>query len=183
VPAGARPTTGRAREALLSRWCERLAGATVADLFAGSGAVGLDALAQGAEAAVFVESSERAIAALRQNAAALGVDARCRILRLRLPVGLGRLAPEWSGRLDLVFADPPYGFDGWERLLTAVAPLLAPEAELAAEHSRRESLPQRAGGLAAVDRRLYGETALTFFRSEESGEERPEAGAGNRPAP
>lgn len=176
VPAGARPTTGRAREALLSRWHERLPGATLLDLFAGSGAVGFDALARGAERVLFVESSERAVAALRRNAAALGMDERCRTLRLRLPAGLGRLAPDWAGRLGLVFADPPYAFSGWGELLAGVAPLLAPDAELAAEHSRRERLPERAGGLAAVDRRLYGETALTFFRSEDPGEEAREAG-------
>ncbi|HSM50435.1 MAG TPA: RsmD family RNA methyltransferase [Thermoanaerobaculia bacterium] len=183
VPAGARPTTGRAREALLSRWQERLPGAVVLDLFAGSGAVGLGALARGAAEVLFVESSESAIAALRRNAAAMGVAGRCRILRLGLPGGLGRLAPEWSARLDLAFADPPYGFAGWGELLAAVSPLLASDAELAAEHSRRESLPERAGRLVAVDRRLYGETALSFYRREKPGEAYPEADLEDRPVP
>jgi 16S rRNA (guanine966-N2)-methyltransferase len=183
VPAGARPTTGRAREALLSRWQERLPGAVVLDLFAGSGSVGFGALARGAAEVVFVESSRLAIAALRRNAEAMGVAERCRILRLDLPAGLGHLAREWSGRLDLAFADPPYGFAGWEELLAAASPLLAPDAELAAEHPRRESLPERAGGLAAVDRRLYGETSLSFYRCEALGEEDPGTGLEERVAP
>jgi 16S rRNA (guanine966-N2)-methyltransferase len=161
VPAGARPTEGRVREALFSIWGERLSGARVLDLFAGSGVVGLEALGRGALSVLAVDEGARAMAALEENAERLKASGFT-VRRLSLPKGLTRLAEQ--GPFDLVFADPPYDFDAYEELLVGTAPLLAPDGEVAVEHAGRRALPVVAGPLVRVDERRYGESALAFYR-------------------
>jgi 16S rRNA (guanine966-N2)-methyltransferase len=162
VPPGARPTEGRVREALFSIWSDRLDGARVLDLFAGSGAVALEAIGRGALSALAVDENLRAVKTLEANAGRLGehlVDIR----RLTLPAGLARLA-ERTGPFDLVFADPPYNFPLYDELLLGIIPLLARDAEVAVEHSSRRELPLEAGTLTRVDVRRYGESAMSFYR-------------------
>lgn len=158
VPPGARPTEGRVREALFSIWSDRLDQARVLDLFAGSGVVGLEALSRGALAVLFVDDSLRAVKILESNAAQVGEGVEIR--KLPLPAGLARL----TGPYDLVFADPPYAFAGYEALLAGIAPLLAPDGEIVVEHSSRTDLPIEAGRLVRTDVRRYGESALSFYR-------------------
>ena len=164
VPRDVRPTGGRVREALFSIWAERLDGARVLELFAGSGAVALEALGRGAAAATAVECEPRALAALATNAERLGERAGLTVRRGALPAELGRLARSGAGPFDLVFADPPYGYTAHEALLKALEPLLAPDAEVVLEHSVKAEPPAEAGGLVRVDRRRYGESALSFYR-------------------
>ena len=164
VPPGARPTEGRVREALFSIWSGRLDGARFLDLFAGSGVVALEALSRGALAALAVDDDPRAVKALEANAARLG-ERLLGIRRLALPGGLARLAEQGSGPFDLVFADPPYNFALYDELLQALPSLLAPDAEVAVEHSSRRDLPLEAGPLTRVDVRRYGESAVSFYRS------------------
>lgn len=161
VPKGARPTEGRVREALFSIWRDRLPGARLLDLFAGSGVVGLEALGRGALAVLAVDEGARSVAALEANAERLGT-ASFVIRKVVLPIGMGKLAPD--GPFDLVFADPPYDFAVYEDLLRGIAPLLAEDAEVAIEHSSRRELPVAAGPLVRVDERRYGESALSFYR-------------------
>jgi 16S rRNA (guanine966-N2)-methyltransferase len=160
VPPGARPTEGRVREALFSIWSDRLAGARVLDLFAGSGVVGLEALGRGALSALAVDQGMQAVKTLEANAGKLG-EGLLEIRRLTLPEGLDRLPP---GAFDLVYADPPYNFAAYGELLEAVAPLLAADAEVALEHSSRRELPIEVGPLTRVDVRRYGESAISFYR-------------------
>ena len=169
VPAGARPTEGRVREALFSIWRERLDGCRFLDLFAGSGVVGLEAAGRGALSVLCVDQDVRALRAIAASAGRLGetlLDTR----RLTLPGGLGALAAAGAGRgagsFDLVFADPPYRFDAFEPLLLALPPLLTADAEIAVEHSARRDLPPTAGRLVRTDLRRYGESALAFYRLE-----------------
>jgi 16S rRNA (guanine966-N2)-methyltransferase len=161
VPPGARPTEGRVREALFSMWSGRLEGARVLDLFAGSGAVGLEAAGRGALSVLCVDESVPAVKTLEANAARLGVKL-VEIRRLHLPPGLARLVSD--GPFDLVYADPPYNFGPYEELLAGVAPLLAADAEVAVEHASRRSLPVEVGGLTRVDTRRYGEGTVSFYR-------------------
>jgi 16S rRNA (guanine966-N2)-methyltransferase len=163
VPPGARPTEGRVREALFSIWSDRIEGARVLDLFAGSGVVGLEALGRGALTALAVDESLRAVKTLEANAGKLG-ERLLEIRRLPLPGGLARLAAAGSGPFDLVYADPPYNFNLYPDLLAAVPPLMAVDAEVAVEHSSRRELPLEAGGLTRVDVRRYGESAISFYR-------------------
>jgi len=160
VPPGARPTEGRVREALFSIWSDRLENARVLDLFAGSGVVGLEAVGRGALSALAVDDNLQTIKILEANAALLK-DKGIKVRRLTLPAGLSRL----TGPFDLVFADPPYAFEAYGELLTGVAPLLAPDGEVAIEHSSRREMPLEAGPLVRVDVRRYGESSLSFYRS------------------
>ena len=166
VPRDARPTGGRVREALFSIWGERVEGARVLELFAGSGAVALEALGRGAAAATAVERDPRALAALAANAERLGERAALTVRRGALPAELARLARRGAGPFDLAFADPPYRFTAWTELLAGLAPLLAEDGEAVIEHSIRSVPPDEAAGLVRVDRRRYGESALSFYRRD-----------------
>jgi 16S rRNA (guanine966-N2)-methyltransferase len=164
VPAGARPTEGRVREALFSIWGERIAGVRFLDLFAGSGVVGLEAAGRGARSVLAVDADPRAVRIVEQNAGSVGVE-RFAVRRLTLPAGLARLLAEGAGPFDLVFADPPYVFAAYGSLLEAAAPLLADEdAEIVVEHASRSELPAAAGPLARFAVRRYGEGSLSFYR-------------------
>jgi 16S rRNA (guanine(966)-N(2))-methyltransferase RsmD len=160
VPPGARPTEGRVREALFSIWSDRLQGARVLDLFAGSGAVALEALGRGALSALAVDQGIQAVKTLEANAGKLG-EGLLEIRRLTLPEGLSRLQ---AGAFDLIYADPPYNFGAYGELLDGAAPLLAQDAEIAVEHSSRREMPIEAGSLTRVDVRRYGESAISFYR-------------------
>jgi len=163
VPPGARPTEGRVREALFSIWQDRLDGARVLDLFAGSGVVALEAVGRGALSVLAVDDDPRAIKTLQANAGRLGeclVDVR----RLALPGGLARLVEQGAGPFDLVYVDPPYDYDPYAETLQALVPLLAADAEVAVEHSSRRDLPAEAGPLTRLDVRRYGESAISFYR-------------------
>ncbi len=110
-----RPTTSRVREAVFNSLHSRgwLQGADVLDLFAGSGALGLEALSRGAATATFMESARPALAALRANIGATGFGDRCRVVPGEVMGELVRL----GGDFDVALCDPPYGFDAWEDLL------------------------------------------------------------------
>jgi 16S rRNA (guanine966-N2)-methyltransferase len=148
-----RPTTDRVREAWFSIVGDAVVGARVLDLFAGSGALGLEALSRGAAHVTFVELAAPSLAALRANVAELGVEEQVAIRRaeaLRFVAALGGLA------YDLAFADPPYGTGQAEALCDRW--LESPFARiLGVEHPARVVLP-------AADSRRYGNTALTFLR-------------------
>ena len=163
VPEGSRPSSSRVREALFSIWGERIAGCRFLDLFAGSGAVGIEALSRGAELAVLVEGSGRRFRGLAANLSDLDLR-RCEARRLDLPRELTKLSSEYRESFDLIFADPPYAFSALERLLDGCEELLAQGGELAIEHSRRVSTPAESGGLARVDQRSYGESSMSFYR-------------------
>lgn len=162
VPGHTRPTEGRVREALFAIWAAEVDGCSFLDLFAGSGAVALEAISRGALSATAVESDPRALRTLAANATRLGERA-VTVRRGSLPGDLASLAAEVA-RFDLVFADPPYRYPAYPDLLAAVAPLLATDGELAVEHSCRRDLPLEHGGLVRVDRRRYGESCLSFYR-------------------
>ena len=131
VPAGVRPTSGRVREALLDSWQTRLAGASVLDLFAGSGAVGLEALGRGAASLVGLEARPRVLSQARA-AYERWSGGRAEARRAVLPEDL--VASVGDRRFDLVFADPPYDFERLPELVAACAALMAPEGELVVEH-------------------------------------------------
>ncbi len=177
VPKGIRPTEGRVREALAAIWGERLDGARVLDLFAGSGAMGLEAISRGASWVTFVESGPKVLSALRRNAEELATN-RYEILRRALPAGLRR-APEQG--YDLLFADPPYGFGQHEEMLRRVASWARMGALLTVERSRRDPMPSPEAPWRQLDERVYGETALSLFElagigSEVGGEAAVESG-------
>ncbi len=150
---GVRPTTDRVREAWMSILGRRLAGAAVADLFAGSGALGLEALSRGAAHVTFVERSRRAIVVLERNIRSLGADGVASVVRGDALAHLNRLDPS---RCDLALADPPYG-RGHARRLVAVFARRPFARELWVEHRADEALPPD----VPVRQRRYGDTVLT----------------------
>jgi len=143
----------------------RLPGARVLDLFAGAGGVGLEALSRGAAEVVFVERDARAVAALRENVAALGVAAAARVKRgdvLRELEGLYRAGE----RFDVVFLDPPYDAGLVETTLESLGGGGLPLAEgwVIAQHFTKRAPAERVGSLFAFRTRRFGETTLTFYR-------------------
>jgi 16S rRNA (guanine966-N2)-methyltransferase len=131
---------------------EAIQGARVLDLFAGSGALGLEALSRGAAGAEFVELNPPSLAALRANIEALGVEDRVRVHRGDALRFAGRLEP---GAYDLAFADPPYAHDAAERLVTLFR--RSPFARiLSVEHRADQPVD-------GDETRRYGDTAVTFI--------------------
>lgn len=159
--AGVRPTTDRVREALFNLLAARLSfsGAHVLDLFAGSGALGLEALSRGAAACTFVEQSPKVLRLARENAAALGVEAACRFVRAD---ALRYLRRPPATRFDLAFADPPYALDALPDLPALVRPFLAGEGLFVLEHDARHAF---ADDPSCVLARAYGRTVLSIFES------------------
>lgn len=158
-----RPTSDRVREALFSilAGSGSIEGAEVLDLFAGSGALAIEALSRGASSAVLVDSSVAAVAAIRRNLSAVGVDAEVRRQDvLRYLEGARRDARLY----DLVFLDPPYRHASTlgQELSTALGPVLAPGARVVTESDRRAPLGL---DLRLLDERRYGDTLIRIHGS------------------
>ena len=161
-----RPTSERVREALFSLLGPHVAAARVLDLFAGTGALGIEALSRGASRTVFMEQDHAALAVLRANIAALQLgDAEAEVRRAGALAGL-RAAAAGGETYDLVFVDPPYAeVPLWAReLADALPPVLAPHAFVAVESARRAPLRLQ---LEIWRERRYGDTSLTIHRHDE----------------
>jgi 16S rRNA (guanine966-N2)-methyltransferase len=152
APPGARPTADRVKEALFSILGDRVAGARVLDLFAGSGALGIEALSRGAASATFVDSDARAVAAIRANLR----EADAVVARRDAAVFLRTTADQY----DLVFLDPPYrhGARLGRELSGPVAAVLAPGGLVVTESDRRTPLDLPT--LSREDERRYGDTLI-----------------------
>jgi 16S rRNA (guanine966-N2)-methyltransferase len=139
-----------------------LEGARVLDLFAGTGALGLEALSRGSRFCQFVDDDAATRGLIRRNADGLGVIGQCKIWR-RDATKLGRCAPQPA--FDLVFADPPYGKgQGHKALASLVAGgWLAPGAVVVLEEAEKAEVAE-VPGLALLDRRVYGDTQVRFYR-------------------
>ncbi|WP_448061424.1 16S rRNA (guanine(966)-N(2))-methyltransferase RsmD [Cellulomonas hominis] len=168
VPAkGTRPTSERVREALFSR-LEHLGvvdDARVLDLFAGSGALGLEAVSRGAAQAVLVDAARAAADVCRKNVRTLGVADRVTVVTERAERYVTRpVATPW----DLVLVDPPYDVadDDLTGILAALGPEVAPDGVVVVERSSRTPAPTWPGALTALDTRPYGETHLHLARAE-----------------
>jgi 16S rRNA (guanine966-N2)-methyltransferase len=149
-----RPTADRVREAWMSILQHDLPGARVLDVFAGSGALGLEALSRGAEHADFVEISRRSLDALHRNVAALGATPHCTIHRADALRFIEHLRP---GEYDIAFADPPYGIGLAAKVVSHW--LEVPFAEiLTVEHGIKETLPTKGAT------KKYGDTGVTVYR-------------------
>src|SRR5262245_59097778 len=153
APSGGatRPTTDRVREAILNALnsLDVIVDSSVADLYAGSGALGFEALSRGAARCTFVESDRRALSAIHDNIASLGVSGRSRVVAGDVVAMLARVS------CDVAFADPPYGFDDWGRVLVALdADLLVAEAQNAVD---------AVNGWEQQRVRRYGRTWVTFL--------------------
>lgn len=165
VPRGhrVRPTPERVREAWMNMLGPELAGASVLDLFAGSGALGLEALSRGAARVTFVETDARALECLRANIEELGAGDRSTVVRSDVFGFLGRSGPEL---FDIALADPPYGTGAAAKLIERYG--RRPFARvLSVEHGYKEEVALPAG---AIERR-YGDTVLVLIYADDLEEE------------
>jgi 16S rRNA (guanine966-N2)-methyltransferase len=162
-----RPTADRVRVTLFDVIGPAVAGARVLDLFAGTGAVGIEALSRGAARVVLVERDQSALRALRANLATLGASrAAARVLAGDVLQLLPTIGAE-EGTFDFVFIDPPYGTTLAGRTLEALAAarVCRDGSEVVVQHSTRTVLPVVSGLVAHRRPRRFGDTALTFLRA------------------
>lgn len=160
-----RPTGDRAREAVFNILSNRLHQTAVLDLFAGSGALGVEALSRGAASAVFVELDRKNGKALEENLTRLGITAGQVITGDFRQVGR-RLAAQ-KRRFGLILLDPPYEADYYFEALSLARELLADGGTIVVEHDRRWTSPEAVSGLIREDLRLYGRNAMSFYRMVE----------------
>ncbi len=159
---GLRPTSDRLRETLFNVLASRVEGARVLDAYAGTGAVGIEALSRGAAHVTFVEQDRRAQRLIETNLERCRIENRYAIIR----VGFAGAARQVTEPFDLLFLDPPYGADTLQQALEIAAPLVGPGALLVIEHARRDDSLASLGTLARVRKLESGDSALSFYRHE-----------------
>lgn len=151
--SGLRPTSDKLRETLFNVLAPRMIGARVLDGYAGTGAVGIEALSRGAAEVVFVDRDVRARTLVAANLARCGVAGGCAIIRA---------AFDALGVFDIVLLDPPYD-DSPEQVLADSAALIAPSGVLVLEHARRRAAPEAAAGLRRTRQIRSGDSMLSFY--------------------
>lgn len=166
-----RPTSDRAREAIFNIISSFIADARVLDLFAGTGALGLEALSRGAQSAVFVENHQGPLDLIKRNIDISGFSDKSLVVRQDLAKGLfflDRVAP--ASGFSLVFLDPPYGKDLAESILKDLAKsrFLSDDVVIVAEESVKLELPEKIGKLCLFDRRSYGEAGFWLYHIKET---------------
>ena len=159
---GLRPTSDKLRETLFNVIARRVPGTRVLDAFAGTGALGLEALSRGADSAVFVEKDRRAAALIAVNADRCGARDRCAIIRGTAEQVLQHAIA--GDPFDLVMLDPPYTFEPLADVVLAAARHLAPGGVIVLEHATRRALPVL-DGLRSVRTIRSGDSTLTLFEA------------------
>ncbi|MBQ4639601.1 MAG: 16S rRNA (guanine(966)-N(2))-methyltransferase RsmD [Clostridia bacterium] len=159
-----RPTADRVKEALFSMLQRRLYDARVLDLYAGSGALSLEALSRGAKSAVLVDMSFKAGKVIRQNIETLDYGDRARFLNMEDMRAISHLEGQ-GAQFDLIFLDPPYRMNTTETCARLAKKLLAEGGIIICEHDRKTP-PDIPEGLQLYDRREYGITGISFFTRE-----------------
>ena len=161
-----RPTSDRLRETLFNIFGPTVGGSTFVDLYAGTGAVGIEALSRGARHVIFAEQHAPAVALIRRNLESLGIGAEAEILGMDVSRAIERLEARHV-HAQFIFFDPPYAADSeYESSLDALgeSPLVAPEGCVIVEHLRKRELPERVGELELVRVVEQGDAALSFYR-------------------
>ena len=160
-----RPTADRVRETIFNVLGQWLEGQAVLDLYAGTGALGLESLSRGASKVVLVDSDREALALCRTNTDTLGFTKQVEILSQPVERSLATLGRR-GDKFELVFADPPYAARVVETVLEGLAHhgVVAPGGTVVIEHDKREAAPQAHAGFEQVDQRRFGDTLVTLFR-------------------
>jgi 16S rRNA (guanine(966)-N(2))-methyltransferase RsmD len=156
---GLRPTSDKLRETLFNVLAPRIRDARVLDGYAGTGAVGIEALSRGAAHVTFVERDPRAVALIEANLRHCGVTDRYAIIR----AGFDRPSAAASSVFDVIFLDPPYGAAELATALAAAEPLVGEATLLVIEHAARDLPPERAGNLQRSRELTSGDSALAFY--------------------
>ncbi len=166
-----RPTSDQLRETLFDVLGPQVVGSTFLDAYAGSGAVGLEALSRGAARVVFIEHHRTAAELIRKNLDALDIEAGFRLMRCKAVTGLERLQEE-GGRFDYVFLDPPYEeVREYHHVLRQLSrsQLVSSHSLIIAEHSRHVLLEDHYGPLGRTRQLRHGDAQLSFYRLAQSG--------------
>ncbi len=166
-----RPTSDRVREAIFDILQDQIEGRQVLDLFAGTGALGIEALSRGAGRAVFVEESAPSLTVLRKNIEECRMKDRAQVLAREVKSGIKILEAKGES-FQIIFLDPPYGKEFVPKTLKALATssIVSPDTLIVAEHAATDpafSIPH----LERVDARKYGGTLVSFFRMQEEAKE------------
>lgn len=164
--AGVRPTSDKLRETLFNVLGPHVAGARVLDGFAGTGAVGIEALSRGARHVTFVDSDRRATALVEANLSHCGLKERYAIIRVDFARAKARL--DQGEPFDIVFLDPPYGDRGLTAALATAAEIASAETRVVLEHATRDVPPRRAGHLVLTRDLASGDSGLAFYALEGS---------------
>lgn len=175
-----RPTGAKVREALFDSLGVFVQDARVLDLYAGSGALGLEALSRGARALVLVEPDYRARQAILTNVGRLAMGPKVRLLAMTAESALRALTKEGAD-FDIVLCDPPWRLGLSDAVREGLNHVLAPEAIVVVEHDKRRPVGDLLG-LRHLRTRTYGDTALSWYRRAGGGEEEP-SGDGTGPKP
>jgi 16S rRNA (guanine966-N2)-methyltransferase len=157
---GVRPTSDKLREALFNVLARDIAGARVLDAYAGTGAVGIEALSRGASHVTFVERDRRAAALIEENLHHCGVKERYAIIRVDFARAEQRLE---TGELDILFLDPPYGATEMHAALAVAARLARAGTQVIVEHAKRDTPPATTGGLVLARDLIAGDSGLAFY--------------------
>jgi len=162
---GLRPTPDRVKEALFSILGDRVREARVLDLYAGTGAIGIEALSRGARRVTFVEAHPSSLRVLRDNLTRCGLDGAAEVHPEEAEQFLGRRRED-TGPYDLIFADPPYRMDA-APLLIRLDALAGPHTLVVVEHGTKTPPPAEAGRWTRIRRYRYGDTSLSLYASAE----------------
>ena len=173
---GLRPTSDKLRETLFNVLAPHVRGARVLDGFAGTGAVGIEALSRGAAHVTFVDRDPRAIRLITANLGRCRIQDRHAIIRARLADELPRLRTQ---AFDIIFLDPPYGSSELDEALSAADRLSGDETLVVIEHARRDAAPVDSGTLVRVRELKSGDSALAFYRRRSPS---PAASASSNPS-
>lgn len=164
-----RPTPERVREAVFNILPREFPFENVLDLYAGTGAMAIEALSRGAHQAVLIDRDQKAVSAIRKNIRACGLSERARVVKDDVVGAVRRLAGR-GGTFDLVFIDPPYEAGLTEKTLEAVSSgALAPGGVVVAEASKKTPAIEPPEGLELVDARRYGDTVVYFYADTRKG--------------
>jgi 16S rRNA (guanine966-N2)-methyltransferase len=162
-PRGIRPTQDKVRKALFDILGD-IRGLAFLELYAGSGAIGLEALSQGAGKVVFVEKDRRCIKQIKQNISVIGFLGY-RVIGLDVPQALKQLNKR-DEKFDIIFLDPPYYRDLAKKTLKTLSryDIVSPNGLIICEHFKKDSLPEVINNLRLVKQAQYGDTVLSFYR-------------------
>jgi 16S rRNA (guanine(966)-N(2))-methyltransferase RsmD len=163
---GLRPTSDKLRETLFNILAPRLPGARVLDGYAGTGAIGIEAISRGAAWVSFVDSDRRAQALVAENLAHCGVANGYVIIRATVAAAIDDLGvglPGTPGHFDIIVLDPPYDDPQVDAVVASAGDVLAPDGVLVLEHARRRAAPGVAGRLARVRQVTSGDSTLSFY--------------------
>ena len=152
-----RPTLSKVRESIFNILQNQIEGAKFLDLFAGSGAMGIEALSRGAESSVFVERDRNAVTCIKENLQALKIETS--VFQMDVKTAL-KFLTKHSYSFDIIYLDPPYGLD-IQPILDLVPPLLTSEGVLILEQGKERQV--HASSFKQIDERLFGDTRLFFF--------------------